>query len=99
MTHYTDHHHTGETVSETGMYISTTGEKQQFQQGENFPPSPSTGGSTVWHHASHTHKTGETVTEAGHYTCVTGEHVVLKQGEKFPICPSTGETTTWSHEQ
>ncbi|MDQ6596383.1 hypothetical protein E2K98_02545 [Bacillus salipaludis] len=99
MTHFTDHHHTGETVSETGTYICSTGEKKELHQGNTFPECPSTGGSTTWTHASHTHRTGETVMESGHYIDADGEHVALKQGEKFPRCPSTGESVTWTHEQ
>ena len=99
MTHYTDHHHTGENVTEAGTYICPTGEKMQLQQGDSFPTCPSTGQVTTWKHASHIHKTGETVMESGHYTCTTGEHAELQQGERFPTCPSTKEETTWSHEQ
>ena len=47
MTHITDHHHTGETVSEAGAYICTTGEKKDLHQGETFPECPSTGNSTT----------------------------------------------------
>ncbi|CAH0197153.1 hypothetical protein [Peribacillus simplex] len=99
MAHITDHHHTGETVSEAGAYICTTGEKKDLHQGETFPECPSTGNSTTWTHASHAHRTGETVMESGHYLDADGEHVVLQQGEKFPSCPSTGESITWTHEQ
>ncbi|MFA1711492.1 hypothetical protein ACDX66_07255 [Peribacillus frigoritolerans] len=79
---HTDHHHTGETVSEAGAYICTTGEKKHLHQGDIFPECPSTGNSTTWTHASHTHRTGETVMESGHYLDADGEHVVLQQGEK-----------------
>lgn len=36
MTHITDHHHTGETVSEAGAYICTTGEKKTCIKGKPF---------------------------------------------------------------
>ncbi|MFB9759411.1 hypothetical protein [Ectobacillus funiculus] len=99
MPHFTDHHHTGETVSEPGTYICATGEKKELKQGETFPDCPSTGHATTWTHASHSHRTGETVMESGHYVDADGEHVVLQKGEKFPSCPSTGESVTWTHEQ
>ena len=99
MPHFTDHHHTGETVSEPGTYICATGEKKELKQGETFPDYPSTGHATTWTHASHSHRTGETVMESGHYVDADGEHVVLQKGEKFPSCPSTGESVIWTHEQ
>lgn len=99
MAHLTDHHHTGETVMESGQYIDAGGTKKEFRQGELFPKCPVTGKSTTWTHTNHTHRTGETVMESGHYIDADGEHIALQQGEKFPSCPKTGESITWTHEQ
>lgn len=99
MAHFSDLHHTGETVIESGEYIDSGGTKEELRQGETFPNCPVTGKETTWTHASHTHRTGETVMESGHYIDAHGEHVVLQQGDKFPNCPKTGEAITWSHEQ
>ena len=98
MTHFKDHHHSGDIVLETAIYICSTGETKELRQGETFPNCPSTEGDTVWTHASHTHRTGETVMESGHYIDADGEHVVLQQGDKFPGCPTTRKSVTWTHE-
>lgn len=36
MPHFTDHHHTGETVSEPGTYICATGEKRNLNKERLF---------------------------------------------------------------
>lgn len=99
MAHFSDHHHSGKTVMESGQYVDAGGTKQELSQGDIFPNCPNTGKATTWTHASHVHRTGETVMESGHYIDADGEHVVLQQGEKFPSCPKTGQSITWTHEQ
>lgn len=99
MAHFSDHHHTGETVSETGGYICKAGTKMELNQGDTFPNCPATGEATTWTHAAHTHQTGDAVMESGHYLDADGDHAVLQKGEKFPTCPSTGESISWRHEE
>ncbi|MBI0581350.1 hypothetical protein IEC97_28995 [Neobacillus cucumis] len=50
MSHFTDHHHTGETVMESGQYIDADGEHAVLQQGEKFPSCQKTGESVSWTH-------------------------------------------------
>ena len=98
MNHYTDHHHTGDVVSETGTYICAEGTQKQLNQGDKFPVCPNSGTNTTWTHASHSHKTGEKVMEAGHYVDADGQHVTLNIGDTFPNCPVTNKAVIWTHE-
>jgi len=48
MSHFTDHHHSGETVKESGQYIDAGGAKQELIQGDTFQNCPNTGKETTW---------------------------------------------------
>jgi hypothetical protein len=44
-------HHTGETVMESGSYISQSGKVKDLKAGEPFPACPDSGRETTWGHA------------------------------------------------
>lgn len=44
-------HRTGETVMESGSYLSQPGRVKVLKAGETFPPCPDSGRKTTWEHA------------------------------------------------